>query len=238
MNRLLLAAVLLIAAPAAAENNCNPPGGGAFETADLLKSLLYGDSPAPVSAELARTRAVTCETVGGMTVCNMKYDDKKFQFDCDDFAWCFDQEAKARGIESWQANIGARGRWFWDDDWNAHGINIIKVEMEGDPEGQTRWALIEPQQKDKKIAAVATWLQPEGQDPAVPKSVYPDIERYYPWFKKAHQAVFVFEDGHSPVAGEAPFTRFPDKVEQYKELTGNDPSGYDEEATEGTWMPQ
>lgn len=231
--RTLITLALALAAPTAlAGDPCGPQG---FETADTLRQLL-GIAPARVSKELQAARKVTCETLGDMTVCNMKYDTKQMQFDCDDFAWCFDQECKAQGIECWQANIGARGWGPWAE-WSAHGINIIQIPpLDGDAEGEVRWALVEPQQKEDGLEAVATWTQPAGEDPSVPESVYPDIERYYEFFDNWTQAIYVFQDGHSPVAGEAPFTQHPDKVEQYKKLTGNDPTTYDSTPTGGRWQ--
>jgi len=214
-------ALLLIAASAAEAPA--PCVESTFETAATLKSIL-GLTPRVVSPELKATRAVTCELIGGVTVCDMDYDPQRF--DCDDYAWCFDQECSARGVACWQVNIGGRGPFRWSR-WSGHGLNIIQADLPGDPPGVVRFAVVEPQQRDKEKAAVATWTQPAGTQPQIPESAYPDIAAAYPFFDAWNQAVYILKDGHSPKAGEAPFIQDPATVQEFREKTGLDPSGYD-----------
>jgi len=243
----LLLPVALLGADVRAGDPCEPTADASFQTADTLKALL-GMSPRVISPELKKARAAVCEVVeGGITVCDMEYDTKEMKFDCDDFAWCFDQECKAQGIDCWQANLGGRGYWPWDD-WNAHGVNVMRIELPDDPADKVRWGLVEPQYTRDKDGdgkpdpgvdpahVVTTWLQNPDEAPQLPKANYPDIEAYYPFFDQWHQAVYIFEDGHSTKAGEAPFTDHPEKVRLYKKLTGNDPSTYDSTPTDGSWQ--
>jgi len=242
----LLLPVALLGADVRAGDPCAPVADAAFETADALKGLL-GLTPKTVSPALQQARAVACEMIeGNITVCDMQYDSEEYKYDCDDFAWCFDQECKSQGIDCWQVNIGGKGYFRWDK-WSGHGLNIMRIDLPDDPADKVRWGMVEPQfdrdrdndgepdeGREAPMHVVTTWLQSPNTKPEVPKANYEEIAAAYGFFDAWHQAIYIFDDGHSPKAGEVPFTRHPGKVALYKKLTGNDPSTYDEKPTKGT----
>ncbi len=63
-------------------------------------------------------------------------------FDCDDFAYAFQNWATARGYRCWQT------AFYWqqqDLSWSGHAINILEIETSGSSHLWTYLAFFEPQ---------------------------------------------------------------------------------------------
>jgi len=149
----------------------------------------------------------TCSIINGIQVCKMTWCE---DYDCDDFAWCFDDTCEDLGIPSWGFDFFCGG--------SGHAINIIQS-----PPPFTSvfdyYCLVEPQTN----AILECWFQdPANSTPTPPIWVINDLEDHYDWCD-TDVTWEVNEDGHSPNAGEAPFTDDASMLELYEETTGYEP---------------
>jgi len=172
------------------------------------------------SKKLSNVRRQTLAMLDNIKVHEMDWTEK---FDCNDFAFAFDEECRRQGIDSWQMGIYANGFWRWSPSMG-HALNVVQVHLPEDPKGKVRYAVVEPQDN----TVVSTWLQRAGEAPDFPESKIPDLERAYPSFDLWNQEVTIRAEGHSPNAGEPAFTQDPRWMVIYEVITGHDPSDYDE----------
>jgi hypothetical protein len=171
-----------------------------------------------------RAQAVTLRIVNGITVCRMNY---SADFDCDDFAWAFDEECQDEGVPCWQARLYATDSWLRKNlglpvgESSGHVVNVVQTQSR--TQGVVRYSLIEPQNNQ----TVVSWVQREGETPDIPTWAYEDLGDYFPWFEQKYQTHRIFRDGHSVTAGEPEFTKNERIRRRYQRRTGNDPGDYD-----------
>ena len=156
-----------------------------------------------------QTYQETCEVIGGITVCNMQYCD---EFDCDDFAYAFDEECEELGIPCWQAEL-----WSEDEAGNTTGHVIDIVQTEPPHESVfDYYCAVEPQNNN----IYCCWYQdPDDSDPSIPSWCVDEIGY--------DEVGEIWDDGLAPHAGEECFTENPAICEAYEQATGNDPENYE-----------
>ena len=226
-------------------------GLGAESVASDVPSSNGGD-------EHEHTYAEVCHMIDGIKVCLMKDDycagDEK-HFDCDDYAYCYDEVCESLGIPAWQfqfwceldyryaratppfesvhdywcAYLGDSTEpvecWFQDsstsspdpeshvdlqESWG-HVVNIVKLPP---PDGGTReyYCMVEA----RLNVQYGCWYQ----DASTTEPVVPDSIRDRLQCDGEIQDERLFEDGHSPTAGEPVFSEDPEMAELYEEQTG------------------
>jgi hypothetical protein len=191
-----------------------------------------------------------CSTIAGIGLCNMQWcsgDSSNcsnaaihvcHHFDCDDFAWSFDELARRLGWEVWQiafSSYDKKGCLLRDNVRTGHALNLVKLPSQTpstawvpDPgEGTDIWCAIEPQNRTGKI--YACWAQHEGTRPRVPEHVVNGaLKDAWPnALGGKHQRVWVWDDGlYGSGEWEPPFTQNYSLNRYLVCLPDEDPSQY------------
>lgn len=181
--------------------------GAAVAVVALLPGLANGQSDCDGSASDGPTRSLrrTMEVIQGIHVHQMRWCE---EFDCDDFAYAFDEECHLRGIPCWQARMVRAG--------GAHIVNIVQYT----PSYQSvnvHYMMV------NYGTVIGRWAQTRGSSIRVPtfirEALNRDMGRTYARCSR------VFADGNCDT-GEKCFTEIPAICEEYRRLTGHDPSRY------------